>query len=126
MLFVISFHLVSNQEKPIQSLRWYFVRPLPLSFSLRKRSIRRKKVGSPSLLTATLEIQFDKTGRPFHDLYYTGKPAYYEVMHVGKLLFFVTFSYVQKAAALIEELNDKFDRSYIDRDHTAFKNPRPL
>nr|VZI50638.1 unnamed protein product [Spirometra erinaceieuropaei] len=58
------------------------------------------------------KIQFDKTGRPFHDLYYTGKPAFYELMH--------------KATCLYEDLNFKLDRGYIERDFSAFKNPKQL
>lgn len=28
------------------------------------------------------EAEFDKTGRPFHYLFYTGKPNFYEYLHV--------------------------------------------
>ncbi|VDD76142.1 unnamed protein product [Mesocestoides corti] len=33
---------------------------------------------------------------------------------------------LKKASCLLEDLNYKFDRGYIDRDFTAFKNQRPL
>ncbi|KAL5106082.1 28S ribosomal protein S9 mitochondrial [Taenia crassiceps] len=93
--------LAFNQEQIDEAIRYL----LPSGLESRK--------GHPKLKKRFTRIKkFDKTGRPFHDLYYTGKPAYYEVMH--------------EATALIEELNNKFDRGYIDRDYTAFKNLRPF
>ncbi|KAL5962649.1 28S ribosomal protein S9 mitochondrial, partial [Taenia solium] len=95
-----------NQEQIDEAIRYLF------PSSLESRKAHPKLKPPEEVYPEKKKIQFDKTGRPFHDLYYTGKPAYYEVMH--------------KAAALIEELNGKFDRGYIDHDYTAFKNPRPL
>ncbi|VDM36308.1 unnamed protein product [Hydatigera taeniaeformis] len=95
-----------NQEGIDEAIRYLF----PSSLASRKA---HPKLKSPEeVYPEKKRIQFDKTGRPFHDLYYTGRPAYYEVMH--------------KATALLEELNGKFDRGYIYRDYTAFKNPKPL
>ncbi|VDL93043.1 unnamed protein product [Schistocephalus solidus] len=50
-------------------------------FSLQRKYIHKRKVHCIIVKFTLAEIQFDKTGRPFHDLYYTGKPAFYELMH---------------------------------------------
>lgn len=34
--------------------------------------------------------EFDETGRPFHFLFYTGRPNFYQVLHVG---YIHTYSY---------------------------------
>lgn len=32
------------------------------------------------------EAEFDETGRPFHYLFYTGRPTYYSFVHVSLLV----------------------------------------
>ncbi|XP_064618463.1 small ribosomal subunit protein uS9m-like [Liolophura sinensis] len=42
----------------------------------------RPKLKHPSeIFPPQKAVQFDKNGRPFHFLFYTGKPSYYQIMH---------------------------------------------
>ncbi|KAM7542552.1 hypothetical protein Aperf_G00000002049 [Anoplocephala perfoliata] len=95
-----------NQEQVDEAIRYLF------PSGLQSKKAHPKLKPPEEVYPGKKKLQFGRTGRPFHDLYYTGKPAYFEVMH--------------KASAQIEELNMLFDRGYIDRDFSAFKNPRKL
>jgi len=37
-------------------------------------------------LFTSLAAEFDNSGRPYHFLFYTGLPNYYDLMHVSALL----------------------------------------
>lgn len=36
--------------------------------------------------------EFDETGRPFHFLFYTGRPNFYQVLHVGYNSYILLFA----------------------------------
>nr|CDS25262.2 28S ribosomal protein S9 mitochondrial [Hymenolepis microstoma] len=95
-----------NQEQVDEAIRYLF------PSGLQSKNAHPRLKPPEEVYPEKKKLQFDRTGRPFHDLYYTGKPAYFETMH--------------KASALFEELNLLFDRGYIDRDFTGFKNPRAI
>ncbi|KAM3180863.1 hypothetical protein ACTXT7_015475 [Hymenolepis weldensis] len=95
-----------NQEQVDEAIRYLF------PSGLQSKNAHPKLKPPEEVYPEKKKLQFDRTGRPFHDLHYTGKPAYFEVMH--------------KVSALFEELNLLFDRGYIDRDFTAFKNPHSI
>lgn len=38
------------------------------------------------------DAQFDESGRPFHFLFYTGKPNFYSLLHVSTVYIFIVSS----------------------------------
>nr|CDS18650.1 28S ribosomal protein S9, mitochondrial [Echinococcus granulosus] len=79
-----------NQEQIDEAIRYLF------PSGLQSRKAHPKLKPPEEVYPEKKKIQFDKTGRPFHDLFYTGKPAYYEVMHVGNLLLAIFFFMYRK------------------------------
>lgn len=39
------------------------------------------------------DAEFDKSGRPFHIFFYTGKPNFYLILHVSNNIYFLLFYY---------------------------------
>uniref|UniRef100_A0A8C6RRD0 Small ribosomal subunit protein uS9m n=1 Tax=Nannospalax galili TaxID=1026970 RepID=A0A8C6RRD0_NANGA len=61
-------------------------------------------------------IQWGKDGRPFHFLFYTGKPSYYSLMHVSMLhLYLIGSRWLIK-----EELEEMLVENLSDQDYMQF------
>uniref|UniRef100_A0A5K3FF62 28S ribosomal protein S9, mitochondrial n=1 Tax=Mesocestoides corti TaxID=53468 RepID=A0A5K3FF62_MESCO len=68
-----------GQEQVDEAIRYLF------PSGLKSRRAHPKLKPPEEVYPEKKKLQFDKTGRPFHDLYYTGRPAYFDVMHVIRL-----------------------------------------
>ena len=50
---------------------------------LYEKKARPQMLPPDKVFPSRKEAQYDSTGRPYHTLFYTGQPFYYQAMHVS-------------------------------------------